>query len=237
MISGRSVLALIPARGGSRRLPGKNIRALGGKPLIAWSIDLARSVQGIDEVLVSTDDADIAKVAKAHGASVPWLRPAEYATDTSPSSDAIVHAIQERAREGRSFDIFVLLQPTSPFRSASHVREAIELCIAHDGEPVVDFAPARSHPGWCFTVDEEGRAHPLLEAGGTALRSQDLAPVVEVSGSLYAIGVARFLRERTFFSRDTRALVLAERHLALDIDDEFDWMVAEAVLAHGLARA
>lgn len=234
-MNGKSILALIPARGGSKRVPGKNIRLLGGKPLIAWTIETARAVSCIDEVLVSTDDSQIAQVARDWGASVPWLRPAELATDTASSVGAIEHALAQRKRDGRIFDMLLLLQPTSPFRSTHHVEQVLRMCIDAAGAPVVAFAPARSHPAWCFTVDEGGLARPIVEGDGTSRRSQDLPPAFEITGSLYAIGTQEYQASKSFFTAKTKALVLQERHLAIDIDDEFDWLVAEAVAKAGFA--
>lgn len=229
MIAGQSVLVLIPARGGSKRLPRKNVLPLGGKPLIGWSIEIARALPGVDEVLVSTDDAEIAQISRRLGASVPWLRPAQLATDKASSYDVIGHALQQFALQGQSFDILLLLQPTSPFRECELLGRALKLCIANGGAPVVGFAPARSHPSWSFTLDGEGHPHAVLDANGVMQRSQDLPPVYEVNGNFYVIGVQEFARNPTFFTDTTRALVMEDRRLGIDIDDEFDWLVAQAV--------
>ncbi|NML46874.1 acylneuraminate cytidylyltransferase family protein [Ramlibacter sp. G-1-2-2] len=231
MIAGRSVLALIPARGGSKRLPRKNLLPLGGVPLIGWSIRNALALPEVDQVLVSTDDAEIADTARELGADVPWLRPAELATDTASSNDAILHALDQCAAAGRPHDVLLLLQPTSPFRDPAQLAEALALCASLNGAPVVGFAPARSNPAWCFTRQADGKVRPVLDADGTRKRSQDLPEVLEISGNFYAIGVDVFRRERSFFTPETRALVSEQRELALDIDDAFDWLVAEAVAA------
>ena len=228
MIGGKSVLALIPARGGSRRLPRKNILPLGGKPLIGWSIDTGLALPEVDAVVVSTDDGEIADVARSLGAQVPWLRPVHLASDTASSNDVIAHALEHCRHQGRAFDLLLLLQPTSPFRDAALLRRALAIC-APTGEPVVGFAPARSHPGWCFFVDEAGHVRPVLDGDGVTRRSQDLPPVFEVSGNLYAMGAQEFQRDRSFFTASTRALVSEDRRLNVDIDDEFDWLVAQAV--------
>jgi CMP-N,N'-diacetyllegionaminic acid synthase len=235
MIEGKSVLALVTARGGSKRVPGKNIKPLGGRPLIAWTIETALATAAIDEVLVSTDDAAIASVARASGANVPWMRPQALATDTASSAAVIDHALAQRKSEGRSFDILLVLQPTSPFRRVADLERVLRMCCDADGAPVVAFAPARSHPAWCFAL-EDGKARPLIEGRGTAMRSQDLPPAFEISGSLYAVGTRVYEETPSFFTPETRALVLEERHLAVDIDDEFDWLVAEAVAASPLVR-
>lgn len=229
MIEGRSVLALIPARGGSKRLPGKNLLPLAGRPLIAWSIEDARAVPGIDDVLVSTDDAAIAEAARQHGASVPWLRPAELASDQASSNDVVLHALAQCALAGHAYDIVLLLQPTSPFRDLAKIREALAQCVRHGGEPVVAMAPARSHPAWCFHVREDGTMQPVLDGAGVHRRSQDLAPAFEISGNLYAMGVSQFQAARSFFTPRTRALVIDDPMQAVDIDDDFDWLVAQAV--------
>mgnify|MGYP001627249430 CR=1 FL=1 len=234
MIDGLSVLALIPARGGSRRLPRKNVLPLAGVPLIGWSIRTAKQLPEVDQVLVSTDDAEIAEVARRYGAEVPWLRPPELATDTASSNDAIVHALDQCEAAGRPHDLLLLLQPTSPFRDPALVREALALCARHGGEPVVGFNPARSHPAWCFTRADDGKVRPVVE-GGTSKRSQDLPDVIEISGNLYVMGVAQFRRARSFFTPQTRAVVSEDRALALDIDDAFDWTVAQAVAAERAA--
>ena len=223
------MLALVLARGGSKRLPRKNIRLLGGKPLIAWSIECARALPGVDEVLVSTDDAEIADVARSCGAVVPWLRPADLASDTASSADAIAHAIERCREDGRTFDILLLLPPTSPFRDLQVLTYALALCIEADGAPVVGFAKASSHPGWCFTLDDLGYPIPVMDAKGVTQRSQDLPAVYEVSGNFYVIGTAEFARDPSFFTPSTRAVVTEDRRLNVDIDDAFDWLVAQAV--------
>jgi len=225
MIAGRSVLALIPARGGSRRLPGKNLRPLAGLPLIGWSIRSARELAEVDEVLVSTDDGAIADAARSLGAEVPWLRPPELASDTASSNDVVLHALDACRDAGRDHGYVLLLQPTSPFRDAALLREALALCAQHGGAPVVGVAPARSHPAWCFTV-ADGVLAPL-QPEGLRQRSQDLPPAYEVCGNLYVIGSDAFRRTRSFFA-DARPLVIEDRRLAIDIDDAFDWRVAEA---------
>ena len=152
------VLAIVPARGGSKRLPRKNLLPLGGRPLINWTIDSARNSGICDEVLVSTDDKDIAEIARDAGALVPWLRPADLASDTASSAEVIAHALKWYEKERGNVDVVLLLQPTSPFRSPASIRGAV-LTYADQPGPrqhaVVSVSPAGSHPAWTFTCQGE----------------------------------------------------------------------------------
>ena len=158
------ILALITARGGSKRILRKNIRPLGGKPLIVWSINIAKDIGGIVDILVSTDDPKISEVAKNAGAMVPWLRPPELATDTASSVDVCLHALEWYEKENGKIDGLMLLQPTSPFRSRDTVLQGIELFRKQKRRPVIGVSTAKSHPMWCFEI-ENGffllRRHPL----------------------------------------------------------------------------
>lgn len=223
------ILALIPARGGSKRLPGKNIRLLGGKPLIAWSIDTAKGMPKICDILVSTDDPLIADIARGAGALVPWLRPAELASDIAGSADVAIHALDWYEREHGTVDGLLLLQPTSPFRSRESLLQGIELFCAHQGSSVIGVSPAESHPAWCFQIDGQ-KMTPFIDRDGMHLRSQDLPPAYVVNGALYLIDPLYLRSQKRFFDADTLPLVMAEPQEAIDIDTEWDWCVAEAAL-------
>ena len=227
MIDGKTVLAIIPARGGSKRLPGKNIRPLLAKPLIAWTIEAARQSGILDEIIVTTDDNAIAETARAWGASVPWMRPAELATDTASSMDVVLHALDRLRAVGSTYDFVVLLQPTSPFRTPSTIVSGVQMCIMNDGAPVVAVTPASDHPAWCFNVSAEGALSPMCGESAAVKRSQDLPPAYVINGSLYVLGVSHLLAAKTFVDAATRALIVTNKKEALDIDDEWDWMLAE----------
>jgi len=224
------VLALIPARGGSKRLPGKNIKPLGGKPLIAWSIEFALGQAEIDDVVVSTDTREIAKVARQFGADVPWMRPTELASDTATSVEVVQHALSAQAALGHQYDYLVLLQPTTPLRDPAMFREALTRCHQAAGAPVLAFADAHPHPGWCFRYDHAGRLVRYVDLDPGITRSQDLPPAFAISGSLYVIGVARFLAEPGFTGADMQGVFSTNRRYDIDIDDEIDWLVAEALI-------
>jgi CMP-N,N'-diacetyllegionaminic acid synthase len=222
-------LALILARGGSKRLPGKNIKILGDKPLIAWSIDFAQLHPEIDRTVVSTDDPEIAEVARRFGVDVPWLRPAELATDTATSADAVIHALLSESNAGRNYDFFVLLQPTTPFRDPVMLSDALKLSQKSDGVPVVAVGQAKTHPYWTFKKNDNGEIERYIDNQVNDTRSQDLPPAYEITGSLYVVGVKHFQKDPRFFTAETRAVASTDRMSDCDIDDENDWFLAENI--------
>ncbi len=226
-----SILALITARGGSKRLPRKNIRPLGGTPLIVWSIDVVKGNPAVCDILVSTDDAAIAEVARSAGALVPWLRPAELATDTASSVDVCLHALDWYEGEHGKVEGLLLLQPTSPLRSRASVQKGIELFGAHQRRPVLGVSLARAHPMWCFQIEGD-TMRPFIEGGGMHLRSQDLPLAYLVNGAFYLIGPEDLRRLRSFYSDDMVPLVIDDPEECIDIDTEWDWKTAEAALSH-----
>jgi N-acylneuraminate cytidylyltransferase len=223
------ILALITARGGSKRIPGKNIRPLGERPLITWSIDAAKGIPEICDILVTTDDDAIADVARSAGALVPWLRPAELASDTAKSVDVALHALDWYETEKGAVDGLLLLQPTSPFRSRETIARGIALFNQQGRRPVVGISPAGSHPMWCFKVDGM-TMKPFVEGGGLHLRSQDLPPAYVVNGAFYLLAPNDLRRQLSFYSEDMLPLIIDHPAESLDIDTEWDWEIAEAVL-------
>jgi CMP-N,N'-diacetyllegionaminic acid synthase len=230
------ILAVIPARGGSKRLPRKNIRSLGGRPLIAWSIAVTQNIAEIVDVLVSTDDEEIAGIALAHGALVPWLRPSELASDEATSADVCIHALNWYEAKFGSVDGLLLLQPTSPFRGRETIVNGLMRYEAIGFRPVVAFSPAVSHPMWCVRIEGE-TVVPFLGTGGFDLRSQDLPPAYAVNGALYLISPEVLRKTRGFLVNDVTPLLMERAETSIDIDTELDWWVAEAVLRSGLLSA
>lgn len=223
------ILALIPARGGSKRVPGKNIRPLGGKPLIEHSIDVVKDMPDVRSILVSTDDPSIAEAARRAGASVPWLRPAELAGDMASSVDVALHALAWYEGEEGPVDGLLLLQPTSPFRSRETVERGIALFRERDGESVIGVSPAASHPMWCFRI-EGLEMKPFVENGGIDFRSQDLPPAYTVNGAFYLIAPAELRKHKSFYTKHMVPLIVDRPEEAVDIDTEWDWRHAEAML-------
>jgi CMP-N-acetylneuraminic acid synthetase len=226
------VLALIPARAGSKGVPGKNIRPLGDRPLIAYTIEAARTARRITRVIVSTDSSEIAEVARRCGADVPFLRPADLATDAAPMIDVITHALATlRQQDGRDPEIVVLLQPTVPFRTAAEIDRAVTRLEEEDTDAVVTVRPVPAHfnPAWQLRID----AGELRRVAGGPLRSlpvrrQDLEPTYIRDGSIYAVKTAALTDSGSLYGHRTSA-VIAE-HEAINIDSEDDWRRAEAAL-------
>lgn len=222
------ILALITARGGSKRLPGKNSRMLGGKPLIVWSIDVAKGIPEICDVLVSTDDPAIASICTTAGALVPWLRPAELATDTASSVDVALHALDWYEAEKGAVDGLLLLQPTSPFRTKETVRKGIGLFADNRHRSVLAVSPTHAHPMWTFKIED----HFLTSFVGSqqfGIRSQDLPEAYVANGSLYLVSPSTLRAERSFIGAQTSPLVIESPKEALDIDVEWDWLIAKTV--------
>ena len=224
------ILALVAARGGSKRLPGKNVRLLGGLPLIEWSINSAKGFTQIVDILVSTDDIEIATICKAAGAYVPWLRPGALASDSASSVDVALHALDWYESEKGPVDGLLLLQPTSPFRSSATIQRSFELFEKHGYRPVLGVSKPHEHPMWAMKLHGEYLI-PFIEANGLNLRSQDLPAAYVVNGSIYLITPEDLRNNRSFHSTKTVPVFVDSQIEALDIDTEFDWRCAVAHLA------
>ncbi len=225
------ILALITARGGSKRLPGKNIRQLGGQPLIVWSIDVVKNVPEICDILVSTDDPAIAAVSSEAGAYVPWLRPAELATDTASSVDVALHALDWYEVEKGAVDGILLLQPTSPFRTLATVQRGIDLFGEHDHQPVVSVSQTHAHPMWTLKMEGDNLV-PFMQEHGLETRSQDLPLAYVVKGSFYLIAPAELRACRSFVGSKTIPLIIESPQETVDIDTEWDFKMAEFIAAN-----
>ena len=223
------ILGLVTARGGSKRLPGKNIRMLGGRPLIAWTLTAAKESGVLASILISTDDQDIAKAAMEWGGYVPWLRPAELATDTASSIDVVLHALDWFESVHGSVDGMMLLQPTSPFRTVETICRAVELFTANGQRPVVGVSPACIHPAWCFRIEHNAMI-PVLSWDAIKYRSQDLPPAYTLNGTIY-VATPDFLRQQhTFLTAETCPMIIDNPVEVLDIDTDWDWRLAEVII-------
>ncbi len=233
MIDGKSVIAIVPARGGSKGLPGKNIRMLGGKPLLAWSVEAGRQCCYIDKVLVTTDDKEIADVATRHGASVPFLRPADLATDTAPTVDVVRHALDHYRREqGRTFDIVVLLEPTSPLREDNDLNVMIERLLAKwdEFDSIVTVGKVHEHPAIMKRLMGD-RIEQFYALEGMTNRRQDLEPAYFPYGTAYIVKTENLLAEQTFYTKRCTYHVI-QRHQTYEIDDIYDFLCVEAVMLY-----
>jgi CMP-N,N'-diacetyllegionaminic acid synthase len=223
------ILALIPARGGSKRLPGKNIRPLGGKPMITWSIEVAKEAPSICDVLVSTDDPSIAALCIDAGCFVPWLRPAELATDEASSVDVALHALNWYEAEKGSVDGLLLLQPTSPFRTRKSICRGIDLFLKHEYKPVLAVSVANEHPMWAMKMKNE-YLEPYLSEHGIGMRSQDLPQIYTINGSFYLISPAELRAKRSFVGEKTIPLLIESQLEMIDIDTEWDFEIAQLLI-------
>ncbi|HEY1303477.1 MAG TPA: acylneuraminate cytidylyltransferase family protein [Vicinamibacterales bacterium] len=241
-----SVVALIPARGGSKRVPGKNVRTLGAHPMIAYTIAAATDSGIFDAIVVSTDSEDVAGIARHYGAEVPFLRPAEFATDTSPDIEWLAHAIEGLRASGRTWDCFSLLRPTSPFRTAETIRRAWARFTAQQGvDSLRAVEKCAQHPGKMWIVRGD-RMSPLLPFAltrpGATGEPQDqpwhstpyqALPSVYVQNASLEIAWTRVVHERRTIAGDVLVPFVTDGYEGFDINDAYDWMVAERLLADG----
>ncbi|MDP2143568.1 MAG: acylneuraminate cytidylyltransferase family protein [Gallionella sp.] len=228
----KTFLAIIPARGGSKRLPRKNVLDLGGKPLIAWSIEAACDCPYLDEVMVTTDDAEIANVARLHGANVPFLRPEALASDTAASFDAIKHAIDFYQHEmGREFDFVVLLQPTSPLRGARDISAAIELLEQKNADAIISVCEVDHSPLWMNTLPDDLSMDKFIRDEVKNVRSQDLPKNYRLNGAIYICRTSRLLAEESFFISGNIFAYIMNRNESVDIDDISDFRLAQSLLS------
>lgn len=225
MIAGKTVLAVIPARGGSKGVPRKNIRDLGGKPLIAWTIEAARGSRYIDRLVLSSEDAEIIKVAREWGCDVPFVRPDELAQDDTPGIEPVMHALSCLP----GYDYVVLLQPTSPLRTHKDIDSCIEACVSSAADACVSVTEPDKSPYWMYTVDTRGKMSPLIKTGESILRRQDLPKAYALNGAVYVAATAPLAGSRSFLTENTVAYTMPKLS-SIDIDTEADLFIAEALL-------
>jgi N-acylneuraminate cytidylyltransferase len=228
MIGGARVVAVIPGRGGSKGVPGKNRRLLGGEPLIGWTVRAAKGCERIDHVVVTSDDAGILEAAA--GADQHILRPAELAQDATPMLPVVLHALDQCG----GADIVVLLQPTSPLRTSAQIDGVLDVLASSGAPGVVSVVQPGKSPYWMYRRDEGGRLVPLLSVEG-ATRRQDLPAAYALNGAIYAVQVSSLIEEQAFVTSETLGYEM-DIITSLDIDTEWDWIMVEAALAHGVGR-
>jgi CMP-N,N'-diacetyllegionaminic acid synthase len=220
------ILALVPARGNSKRVPRKNVRFLGGKPLINWTIETALEIPEICDVLVSTDDPEIATLSRTAGGLVPWLRPASLATDIAMSVDVSIHALDWYESINGPVDGLLLLQPTSPFRSHQTIEQGIRLFAKNGCQSVLAVSPSSSHPMWALKM-MNGYLSPFIELSGLSISSQDLPPSFSPNGVLYLVSPNELRMNHSFVGTKTVPLLIESPKESLDIDTEWDFQIAE----------
>lgn len=223
------IVAVIPARGGSKGVLRKNVSLVGGKPLIAWSIEVAKSCRSVDRVIVNTDDEEIAEVSRSYGAEVPFMRPSELAQDTSPVFDALNYGLDFFASQGYSSTHTMQLNPTSPLRTTQHLDQAVDLLVSSQADSVVTVTEAHTHPYWCKKITDKGQLKDFLEEGPDKYKiRQELPKVFALNGSIF-LAKNELIRNNSYYTENTVPLLMTADH-SLDIDTPWEMYLANLVL-------
>ncbi|MDD2974736.1 MAG: acylneuraminate cytidylyltransferase family protein [Aliarcobacter cryaerophilus] len=225
MYKNKTFLGIVPARGGSKRLPRKNMLDLCGKSLIAWSIEAGLNSKYIDKVVVSSDDDEILNISLNFGAET-IKRPVELASDTATTFDAIKHTIENVEK----YDYIVLLQPTSPLRNAKHIDEAIQLLEEKNADAVVSVCEMDHSPLWSNTLPNDGNMRGFLREEILNKRSQDLEKYYRLNGAIYICKTEKLLENKSFFLKDNIFAYIMDRESSIDIDEEIDFKMAEVLM-------
>lgn len=235
------VLGLINARGGSKGVPRKNVRKLAGKPLIVWSIEAALSAKRIDSIVVSTDDEEIAAVARAAGARVPFMRPAELATDRALQIDSVRHAVSMLEQVGENYDAIVILQPTCPLRLPLDIDESVSILEETEADSVISVCEIGGrHPITCYQREPNGEVSPILPADERGVLRQEFGSVFWRNGAIYVVRRDIVMEMGSLYGDRTFGYLMPEDR-SFNIDSIFDWNLTEAYLVHcgtiGLAKS
>jgi CMP-N,N'-diacetyllegionaminic acid synthase len=225
MYKNKSFLAIIPARGGSKRLPRKNILNLAGKPLIAWSIEAGLNSEYIDKVIVTSDDDEILEISRKFGADI-IKRPDELASDTATTFDAIKHTVENL----KKYDYIVLLQPTSPLRKEEHIDQAIELLKEKNADAIVSVCEMDHSPLWSNILPEDLSMKNFLREEVLNKRSQDLEKYYRINGAIYICKTEKLLENKGFFLKENIFAYIMDRNSSIDIDEEIDFKIVKALL-------
>lgn len=233
MYRGLSVLGIIPARTGSKGIPGKNITPLAGKPLLVYTVVAARKSRVFDYLLVSTDGEEIAQVARQAGADVPFMRPVELATDTAAGIDVLHHAMAWLSERGKTFDCVMYLQPTSPLRTGEDIVGALEVLVDRGADAVVSVCQTEHHPWWSNTLPEDGCMENFLPPDIPTAR-QELPKYYRLNGAVYLARWDFIISRTTWFGPATYAYIMP-RERSVDIDDPVNFVLAETLMVRGFS--
>lgn len=230
MINSKKVLAIIPARGGSKGIPGKNIIDLAGKPLIAWTIEAAKKSKYIDRLILSSDDDEIIRIATQWGCDVPFTRPDYLAKDDTPGVEPVLHALSMLP----IFDYIVLLQPTSPLRRTEDIDGCIEQCINRQADCCVSVTEPDKSPFWMYYINSKGVLEPVVSIDNeVAVRRQDLPVVYALNGAVYVARCEWLLTNKSFLTKETIGYPMTKQH-SIDIDSWKDLQLAKLILADSI---
>jgi N-acylneuraminate cytidylyltransferase len=225
MINGKTILAIIPARGGSKGIPRKNIKMLAGKPLIAWTIEEAKKSKYIDRLILSSEDDEIIQVAKEWGCEVPFIRPKELAADDTPGIEPVLHAINTLDEK---YDYVCLLQPTSPLRKVADIDECIEKCIHNNAESCVSITEVDKHPFWTYEIDNEEKLKQIFD-NKNLNRRQDMPKTYALNGAIYFSAITNLKNIHKFVDNNTIGFQM-EIESSIDIDTILDFEIAEVLV-------
>ncbi|MFL1994957.1 acylneuraminate cytidylyltransferase family protein [Lysinibacillus irui] len=218
------VLAIIPARGGSKGVPRKNSRNFAGKPLIAWTIEEAKKSKYITRTILSSDNEEIIKMAKEYGCDVPFVRPKELAQDDTPGINVVLHALEQC----RGYEYVILLQPTSPFRTVEDIDNCIEYTINQQVKFCVSVTEAEQSPYWMYTI-VNGKMKPVIEQTQLTTRRQDLPNVYVLNGAIYIAKVEEIIKKKSFLTDETKSFIMSNEN-SLDIDTMLDFEIGEYLI-------
>ena len=226
------VLGLINARGGSKGVPRKNIKLLGGKPLISWSIKAGLKSKYINKLVVSTDDSEIAEVSRSFGAEVPFMRPKELASDSSLQIDSIKHAISFLEDEGEYFDIILLLQPTTPLRKTFDIDSSLELLIEKNADTVISVTDVGGrHPATCYEPLKDKKIVPYFKSDERGVLRQEFKPILWRNGAIYATKRNVIIDNNSLYGKSIVGYKMGEER-SFNIDSQFDWNLTEAYIKY-----
>lgn len=229
MIDGKKVLAIIPARGGSKSVPRKNIKLLGDHPLIAWTINEAKKSAYIDRLIVSTDDEEIAEVARKYDCEVPFLRPAELAQDNTPGIDPVLHALMMIP----GYDYVMLLQPTSPLRKVNDIDGCLEKCIHEKANSTVSVSLVDKSPFWMYSMTERSLLEPVMAHKTPYTRRQDIPTIYSLNGAVYVAQSEWLQSTQTFLTQETIGFIMPKER-SVDVDTPLDFLIVESLLMREL---
>ena len=232
MFRGQRVLGIIPARGGSKRLPRKNIRVLNKKPMIAWTIDVANRTQILDRVVISTEDQEIASVAELWGGEGTVVsRPRSLSADNSSTAEVIVELLTSLGLGGETFGYVTLLQPTSPLRTVKHLNEAFDTITQRNAVGAISVCKTEHPVEWMGKLDSSKLLDSFFQSTQLDKQSQKFGPSYQINGAIYIVPVDQFLKQRTLFLSNGMVAYLMDRKDSVDIDNEYDLYLAESLIS------
>lgn len=236
MTNSKKHIAVIPARGGSKRLPGKNLLEIAGKPLIAWTIEAAIESELFERIIVSTDSKEIEKIAKSFGAEVPFLRPAELAGDQTTTIDVLMHLLANLSEDEQiPYTHLTLLQPTSPLRTSQNISEAISYLDDKNADAIISVCKTEHSPLWSNTLPESLSLENFIPEKIQKTPSQNLPKHYRLNGALYICEISRLLEERSLYLSTNCYAYIMSRKNSIDIDDQIDFDLAEIYLSRSKA--